>query len=223
MRVTGSSVTASPHAGTMDTWMSVLWRHGSGLCVSQQRGLWKLLTVISQVFMRLQDKLSCCIFYSGVVCGTWLWCYKHTLIIKLTYYSMLSLLWHILDGQPSNRALLSLCTKQHKVKWSCSSNSLSSPESYFWVKMLQLIAICFHFPLFWELVCVCVCVRMCVLVIQSYLTLCKPTHCSMPGFPVLHYLPELSQIHVHWFGDAIQSSHPLQPPSPFAFDGQLLP
>ena len=116
MRVTGSSVTASPHAGTMDMWMSVLWGHGSGLCVSQQRGLWKLLTAISQAFMRLQDKLSCCLFYSGVVCGTWLWCSKHTLIIKLTYYSMLSLLRHILDGQPSNRAPLSL-SAQNNTRW----------------------------------------------------------------------------------------------------------
>ena len=37
----------------------------------------------------------------------------------------------------------------------------------------------------------------------------------MPGFPVLHYLPELvgAQIHVHGAGDAIQPSHPLLPPS----------
>ena len=28
--------------------------------------------------------------------------------------------------------------------------------------------------------------------------------CSMPGFPVLHYLPEFAQTHVHWVGDAIQ-------------------
>ena len=34
----------------------------------------------------------------------------------------------------------------------------------------------------------------------------------------LHYLPEFAQIHVHWAGDAIQPSHPLPPPSPFAFN-----
>ena len=28
---------------------------------------------------------------------------------------------------------------------------------------------------------------------QSYLTLCYPMHCSMPDFPVLHHLPELTQ------------------------------
>ena len=29
---------------------------------------------------------------------------------------------------------------------------------------------------------------------------------SMPGFPVLHHLLELAQTHVHWVGDAIQTS-----------------
>ena len=39
----------------------------------------------------------------------------------------------------------------------------------------------------------------------------------MPGSPVLHCLPEFSQIHVHWVGDAIHLSHPLPAPS-VAFD-----
>ena len=38
--------------------------------------------------------------------------------------------------------------------------------------------------------------------------------CSMPGSPVLHYLPEFAQIRVHWVGDAIQPSHPLSSRSP---------
>ena len=33
--------------------------------------------------------------------------------------------------------------------------------------------------------------------------------CSTPGFPVHHQLPESTQTHVHWVGDAIQPSHPL--------------
>ena len=37
--------------------------------------------------------------------------------------------------------------------------------------------------------------------------------CSMPGFPVLHYLLELAQTYVHQVGDAIQLSHPPLPPS----------
>ena len=39
----------------------------------------------------------------------------------------------------------------------------------------------------------------------------------MPGVPVHHQLPELAQIHVRRFGDAIQPSHPLLSPSPPAF------
>ena len=38
--------------------------------------------------------------------------------------------------------------------------------------------------------------------------------CSTPGFPVLHYLLEFAQTHVHWVNDAIQPSNPLSPPSP---------
>ena len=43
-------------------------------------------------------------------------------------------------------------------------------------------------------------------VAQLCLTLCDPTNRSMPGFPVLHYLPEFAQTHVHWVSDAIQPS-----------------
>ena len=54
----------------------------------------------------------------------------------------------------------------------------------------------------------------CCLVAQSCLALCDPKSCSTPGFPVLHYLPEFAQTHVHWLEDAIQPSHPLSPSSP---------
>ena len=37
--------------------------------------------------------------------------------------------------------------------------------------------------------------------------------CNMPGFPVLHYLLEFAQNHVHWVSDTILPSHPLPPPS----------
>ena len=39
-------------------------------------------------------------------------------------------------------------------------------------------------------------------------TLYNPMDCSVPGFPVHHQLPELTQTHVHWVGGAIQPSHP---------------
>ena len=53
----------------------------------------------------------------------------------------------------------------------------------------------------------------CCSVTHSCLTHCNPMDCSTPGFPVLHYLPEFTQTHVHWVSDAIQSSHPLSSPS----------
>ena len=51
-------------------------------------------------------------------------------------------------------------------------------------------------------------------VAQSCLTLCDPMNPSTPGLPVHHQLPEFTQTHVHWVGDAIQPSHPLSSPFP---------
>jgi len=54
-------------------------------------------------------------------------------------------------------------------------------------------------------------------VTQSCPTLCDPMNHSTPGLPVHHQLPEFTQTHVHWVGDAIQPSHPLlssSPPAP---------
>ena len=53
----------------------------------------------------------------------------------------------------------------------------------------------------------------CCSVTKSCPTLCNPMNCSRPGFSVLHYLLDFSQIRVHWVGDAIQPSHPLPSPS----------
>ena len=48
-------------------------------------------------------------------------------------------------------------------------------------------------------------------VTQSCPTLCDSMDCSMPGLPVHHQLPEFTQTHVHWVGDAIQPSYPVFP------------
>ena len=55
-------------------------------------------------------------------------------------------------------------------------------------------------------------------VTQSCPTLCDPMDCSTPGLPVHHQLPETTQTHVHYVGDAIQPSHPLSSPYPPAFN-----
>ena len=45
-------------------------------------------------------------------------------------------------------------------------------------------------------------------------TLSEPMDYSTPGLPVHYQLPEFTQTHVHWVGDAIQLSHSLSFPSP---------
>ena len=51
-------------------------------------------------------------------------------------------------------------------------------------------------------------------VAQSCLALCDSMNRSTPGLPVYHHLPEFTQTHIHWVGDAIQPPHPLSSPSP---------
>ena len=50
-------------------------------------------------------------------------------------------------------------------------------------------------------------------VVQSlgHVQLCDPMDCSLPGFPVLHRLPEYAQIHILCVADPTQPSHPLLP------------
>ena len=55
-------------------------------------------------------------------------------------------------------------------------------------------------------------------VAKSRPTLCIPMDCSMLDFPVLHYVIEFAQVHVHWVSDALQPSHPLSPPCPPALN-----
>ena len=63
--------------------------------------------------------------------------------------------------------------------------------------------------------CYC-CYYCCCSVAKSYPTLCDSMDCSMPGFPVLHYLLEFAQIHVHWISNhLILSCLLLLPPSIF--------
>ena len=45
-----------------------------------------------------------------------------------------------------------------------------------------------------------------------------PRGTQQPGFPVYRQLPDFTQTHVHWVGDAVQPSHPLLSSSPPAFN-----
>ena len=64
----------------------------------------------------------------------------------------------------------------------------------------------------------CCCCCCCCSVTRSYPTLFKSMDCSIPGFPVHHYLPEFAQTHVHWIGYAIQPFHLLLLLAPPAFN-----
>ena len=77
---------------------------------------------------------------------------------------------------------------------------LGSMGWWWWFEVLSLVRIC---------LCCCSLAKLCP-------PLCDPIECRRPGSPILHYLPEFAQIHVHWVSDAIQPSHPLPSSSPFA-------
>ena len=53
----------------------------------------------------------------------------------------------------------------------------------------------------------------CCLVAKSCLILCDFMNYRLPGSSVLHCLPELAQIHVHWVGDTVYPAYPLLLPS----------
>ena len=46
--------------------------------------------------------------------------------------------------------------------------------------------------------------KFCFSVTKLCPALCDPMDCSTEGFPVLFYLPEFAQTHVHWIDDSIQ-------------------
>ena len=68
-------------------------------------------------------------------------------------------------------------------------------------KNMHLIDLKKKVPRFYESNCCCSVTQYC-------LNFCNPIDFSMPGFPVLHRLPELAQTHIHWVGDAMQPSCP---------------
>ena len=55
----------------------------------------------------------------------------------------------------------------------------------------------------WYLIAVLISVQLSHSVVSDFATLWTAAH------PVHHQLPEFTQTHVHWVGDAIQLSHPL--------------
>ena len=80
-----------------------------------------------------------------------------------------------------------------------------------------------HFENFWLKISCCFNISYIfswffVVYLPSHVLLFTTGECNIPGSSFLHYLWEFAQIHVHWVGDAIQSSHPLPHASPFVFN-----
>ena len=89
----------------------------------------------------------------------------------------------------------------------------------FWSSSLSNQAACFVKKFFWNILSVLYERHFQFSsVAQLCPTSCDPMNCSTPGLPVHHQLPESTQTHVHWVGDAIQPSHPLSSPSPSALN-----
>ena len=76
------------------------------------------------------------------------------------------------------------------------SDLLDLKKNYWDIWKFYLISFCGHLFYYGE---------YCCSVTQS--SLCGSMGYSTPGFPVLHYLSEFAQTHVHWVNDAIQPSH----------------
>ena len=95
-----------------------------------------------------------------------------------------------------------LCTlrvmNQGFAKYPAASNILGSCATH-WRKYILWTGLSFCLRLQFRPTC-CGC---CCSVTKSCPSLCDPMDCRTPGFPVLYYLPEFAQIHVHWVSDAI--------------------
>ena len=79
------------------------------------------------------------------------------------------------DGGAWWAAVYGVAQSQTRLKrLSSSSSSIVKYVAEFWCSQL----------------CSCSVTKLC-------LTLCEPMDCSMPSFPVFHYLPEFAQTHVH--------------------------
>ena len=97
-------------------------------------------------------------------------------------------------------------------KYLCESNLVTYFELYSNVVFLVIfLFLNFLSPIFLKLLFSSV---QSSSVAQSCPTPWDPMDCSIPGLPVHHQLPVFTQTHVHWVGDAIQSSHSLLSPLP---------
>ena len=88
---------------------------------------------------------------------------------------------------------------------------LKGVTSYSYISFIKHVEHCIDI----ECICTMIAVVQSLSCVQLFVTLMD---CRTTGFPVLHYLPEVAQTHIHWVNDAIQPSHLLSSPSPPALN-----
>ena len=88
---------------------------------------------------------------------------------------------------PISNLLIQICRSTLDIWRACPSTNKLLTYLVLWESTIQ-----WEFPqnesMMEDFHCCCCCCCCCCSVTQSYLTLCDPMDCSMPGFPVLHYL-----------------------------------
>ena len=93
-------------------------------------------------------------------------------------------------------------TMYHSEQWDrCIYRSKNYYEKKNWMKQIHVcVCVCVLESVYkYIYMCIYVCVYFCCCsVTKSCLTLFDFVDCSTPGFPVLHYLLEFAQIHIHW-------------------------
>ena len=155
---------------------------------------WKFLAII---FSRIALTYSPSSFWTPVTCilTFWAW-FICSLCSPSPYFSSVCIGLYIFFWLPSfimSSAIHSLLLGQPRKLLSLDATFFSSRILTCFFKLIPIL--CWNSPSF-HLVYLSVFFKMlcCCSVAQSCLTLCNPMDYNTPGFPVLHYLPELMSI-----------------------------
>ena len=114
---------------------------------------------------------------------------------------------------------LILDSRLHYNQICCSMNTYKyfQKDGFYYSYYLRSIS-SLYFPLEDHRKCSSLCISFSSVQSLSHVQLLATPWTTAHQASVHHQLPEFTQTHVHWVGDAIQPSHPLLSPSPPAFN-----
>ena len=153
----------------------------------------------------------CCLPYTWASCKRWLISDSQRLFVLLIAFHYL---WYSPDTRENEACSINVSLDEQDA-W---IHLPSYMHTYTYIHVYYKVygsTLLFIFSMPAKVICF-IHLCYCCSVTQSCLTLCDSMDRNTPGFPVLHYLPEFAQTHVHRVGDAIQPSHPLSCPSSLA-------